>query len=411
MESHDHESIQFDLSKQLRENVRSMFYDKDDGILNIYVTDREPITSKVDTDSMRATLKQFDKSIDGTLDPKIKSLCVYSIKYHLRKYVKFEDDEQEWYSENYPNDPGLDKEEEDEDRRTNAQIILDAATANIQKLFVDEYQEPHAEISVSNHTETIPVKSRRFRNYLANLVYNECAKIVNSETVKEVVNILSAKAEFDESSEIVKLNLRVAKSENEDGKEKKLYYDLTNKQWEFIEITNQGWKVISAEESPVLFNRYGQIPQVMPEREYSPDILDKFIGLANIKNENDKLLAKVYLIVAFIPEIAHPIYSPFGTPGAAKSMWQTMIKRVVDPANFDLLTIPTDKNEFIQQLGHNYMILYDNLKQKRIPSWLPQDVCSAVTGGGNIKRVLFTDDEDFAPKYKRCLVRFIQLAW
>ena len=157
------------------------------------------------------------------------------------------------------------------------------------------------------------------------------------------------------------------------------------------------------QESSVLFNRYGQIPQVIPEREYSPDILDKFIGLANIKNESDKLLAKVYLIVAFIPEIAHPIYSPFGPPGAAKSMWQTMIKRVVDPANFDLLTIPTDKNEFIQQLGHNYMTFYDNLKQKRVPSWFPQDICSAVTGGGNIKRVLFTDDEDFARKYKRCL--------
>ena len=97
-----------------------------------------------------------------------------------------------------------------------------------------------------------------------------------------------------------------------------MYYDLTNKPWEFVEITKQGWRIISAKESPVLFNRFGQIPQVTPEREYSSDILDQFIGLANIKNENDKLLAKVYLIVAFIPEIAHPIYSPFGGAGAAK---------------------------------------------------------------------------------------------
>ena len=57
---------------------------------------------------MRNTLEQFNEMVDGTLDPKIKLLCVYSIKYHLRdKYVKFDTAEQKWYSKNYPDDPGL----------------------------------------------------------------------------------------------------------------------------------------------------------------------------------------------------------------------------------------------------------------------------------------------------------------
>ena len=46
--------------------------------------------------------------VNGTLDGKIKLLCVYSIKFHLRdKYVKFDTVEQKWYSENYPDDPSL----------------------------------------------------------------------------------------------------------------------------------------------------------------------------------------------------------------------------------------------------------------------------------------------------------------
>jgi hypothetical protein len=49
------------------------------------------------------------------------------------------------------------------------------------------------------------------------------------------------------------------------------------------------------------------------------------------------------------------------------------------------------------------MTFYDNLKEKRVPRWLPQDICSAVTGAGNSKRALFTDEDDFARKYKRCL--------
>ena len=54
---------------------------------------------------MRATLEQFDKKVDGIIDPDTKLLCVYSIKYNLQKYIKFDEAEQEWYSENYPDDP------------------------------------------------------------------------------------------------------------------------------------------------------------------------------------------------------------------------------------------------------------------------------------------------------------------
>ena len=62
---------------------------------------------------MRNTLERFTENIDGTLDAKIKLLCVYSIKFHLSKYVKFDDNEQKWYSENYPDDPSLQKQQSD----------------------------------------------------------------------------------------------------------------------------------------------------------------------------------------------------------------------------------------------------------------------------------------------------------
>ena len=110
-----------------------------------------------------------------------------------------------------------DKGEEDEDeddKKTKAEKVLDAATANIKKLFVDEYQEPHAAIFVNNeHLETIPIRSRRFRNYLSSVVYNDCEMVVDSQTLKDVIGLLSARAEFGEHSEIIKLNLRVAESE------------------------------------------------------------------------------------------------------------------------------------------------------------------------------------------------------
>lgn len=166
--------------------------------------------------------------------------------------------------------PEPEKEEEGEEEQQEgkkvrmADLVLEIAIENIKKLFVDEYQEPHAAISVNGHIETIPIRSRRFRNYLASVVYNECEMVTDSQVLKDVIGILSAKAEFDGSSEIVKLNLRVAESGG------KLYYDLTNKKWEFIEITSEGWKIV---DNLILFHRYNnQLPQVYPSKDYPADI-------------------------------------------------------------------------------------------------------------------------------------------
>ena len=68
--------------------------------------------------SMRNTLEQFNEKVDGTLDTKIKLLCVYSIKYHLRKYVKFDTTEQKWYSKNYSDDPSLEQKRQKQRTQT-----------------------------------------------------------------------------------------------------------------------------------------------------------------------------------------------------------------------------------------------------------------------------------------------------
>ena len=131
-ESHEHESIQFKLSKELEAKVDSIYYHKDDSTLSVYTLEKPngPIVSKVDTTSMRTTLEQFDKNVSGTLKASIKALCVYSIKHHLRKYVQFNDDEQEWYSENYPNDPGLVKNKEEEEKTKPKKIAINKYSGN-----------------------------------------------------------------------------------------------------------------------------------------------------------------------------------------------------------------------------------------------------------------------------------------
>jgi hypothetical protein len=150
-----------------------------------------------------------------------------------------------------------------------------------------------------------------------------------------------------------------------------------------------------------MFVRYNQIPQADPDRNYEQSIFDKFLGLTNLKEDQDRILLKVYIVSLFIPDIPHVILVLHGEKGSAKSTLQTLIKLLVDPSKPVLLTIHNDRTEFIQQLGHNYVAYYDNVKSA--PGWLSDEACKAVTGVGNTKRKLYSDDDDIVYEYRRCL--------
>ena len=102
-----------------------------------------------------------------------------------------------------------------------------------------------------------------------------------------------------------------------------------------------------------------------------------------------------------IPEIAHPILDIHGPAGAAKSSLQTVIKMLIDPSKPTLLSLHKEIREFIQQVAHNYLAFYDNVKY--ISPELSDEICKAVTGIGSTKRELYTDDDDVVYEYKHCL--------
>ena len=140
-----------------------------------------------------------------------------------------------------------------------------------------------------------------------------------------------------------------------------ILYDLTNEKWQCIKITDKGWDIL--DETPIpIFMRYSQIPQVQPSKEYGPDILDRFLQLVNLKREEDKILLIVYIITLFVPAIQHVALQLHGEKGSAKSMLEVFIKELVDPSRVKLLSIHKDRMEFIQQIAHNYLAFYDNLK-------------------------------------------------
>ena len=147
--------------------------------------------------------------------------------------------------------------------------------------------------------------------------------------------------------------------------------------------------------------RHNQITQIQPDRNYPTDIFDQFLNLTNVKNKSHRHLLKAYIVSLFIPDIDHTILTTYGPQGSAKSFLLRLIKELVDPSKPVLLTLLKNIPEFIQQVNHNYLAFYDNVKY--IPYWLSDEICKAITGIGHTKRELYSDDEDVIYEHRRCI--------
>ena len=274
--------------------------------------------------------------------------------------------------------------------------LIELTESNTELFFNDQCDVPHAKVEVGNHHEIFPIKSRKFESYITKLYFDQSygEKIPTQEALNNAIRVLIAKTEFGGQKETV--HLRSAWGTNGE-----IYYDLTDEEWRQIKITKDGWHIIRSNDSKLLFTRFNQTPQLEPDRDYSSDIFDKYLNLMNISDPQHRLLLKIMTICSFVPDIPHPICIPYGEQGSCKSTFCEFQKRLIDPSRINLLTVPKDKSEFVQQLYHNYLVAYDNVSY--LHPWFSDEVCKAVTGIGNSKRRLYSDDEDVIVNYKRCV--------
>src|SRR5829696_54223 len=276
------------------------------------------------------------------------------------------------------------KKGEEDDEKEQQENILELVEENCSEFFLDQYGLPYAAVTVNEHVETMSLNSKRFRNWLCKLFYDTTGKLLKAENLATVSHILKAKAEF--SGNIKQLYLRIGVDSDAN-----YYYDLTNYSWEVVKINGTEWNVEKS--PPVIFRRYSnQQPQVYPVRDYPADIFDRFMNLINIKDEDNNLLLKCYIVTLFIPEIPKPILMLHGEQGSAKSTLQELIKMLVDPSIIRTPAFSKDNSEFIQKLSHNYLAYFDNISSFK--EWISDQLCRAVTGSGFSKRQLWTDDDD-----------------
>ena len=269
-----------------------------------------------------------------------------------------------------------------------AQILIEIGQQ--AELFCSERDDAYARFDRTGTRIIAPLRSQPFRNFLVRSYYEHTGKPPGSQALEDAMRVLGAKAEYDSARH--SLSVRTAQQGNS------VWYDLTDQAWRAIEITPNGWEIV--ERPPILFRRYAQAEaQVAPEPGGNLETLHRLI---NVRDEASWRILIVWLVAALLPDLAHPILIVHGEHGSAKSTLLRLLISLVDPSKIPLRNQPPNENEWILRADHAWCIGLDNLSA--IPQWFSDALCRAVTGEGNSKRKLYSDDEDIIISFRRVIV-------
>jgi hypothetical protein len=372
--------IEFPIDDSIKDkNIQKILFLPESNKIFIWI-DNKPIQVDVDLKNPAKTEENYHNAIAEKIDNNTEANLLLIISHGLEPY----------YYESA--DTGEEKK-----RNTEVRLAFETVKEQAKNLFIDEYKIPHIALPIEGHSEVLPIDSKAFKNWYRMFIFERDGVILKEQTIHDLVSLACAYAASPKYGTEIPLNLRTALNGNFGRPE--WIYDLTNKNWEFVRISSNGWDLFTDQ---VIFRHYNnQQPQAYPDRDYNPRIFDEFFKLVNIKpdDEDSILLLKCYIISLFIPEIQKVILMLHGSQGAAKSSLQELIKILVDPSIVKTFTFPRDLNELQQQLSHNYLVYYDNISIIR--PWISDELCRAVSGSGSSKRQLYTDDDDIIRRFKR----------
>jgi hypothetical protein len=278
----------------------------------------------------------------------------------------------------------LDNNIENDEGKEGSDVLLDIMKSS--KIFQNKQGQALIEMRIEGHKEVWLIESKKFRNLLRAIHYRAYRKQISPQWLENYCNLLVGEAHL--RGEVNPLSTRIAEHKSI------FYYDLNNLQHEVVQISAENWSIIEPPEP--LFRRYGKMePQVIPDRNGDPHEILKFV---NIRELSQQILLLTAVISSLIPGIPHPALFLFGGQGTAKTTTAKFIRTIIDPSEGLSFCGYRNLGACPQYFAHNHTVILDNLS--KITPELSDMICSAISGDGDSKRVLYEDDEDFIYTYQ-----------
>lgn len=282
-------------------------------------------------------------------------------------------------------------EKGDLEKASQADRLVNLCISQQPIFFHDQHKTPYMRVRQADVNVIMPIRSRQFKSWLANLMWRTEQKVPGTEGLNSAINVLQGKALLE--GEQYTLYNRVAPAE--DG----FWIDMADDKWRAIKVDAQGWRIV--DDPPILFRRYShQLPLSKPKAGGDPWKLLDYLNIDG-EDEDTRLTLMCACASFYIPLIPHPILVLYGIQGSGKTWVFVILRRVFDPSSIEVLSMPRDERERVQQLDHHWLAFYDNITS--MPSWVSDSLCRAATGGGFTKRELYSDDEDVIYNFKRCV--------
>jgi hypothetical protein len=235
----------------------------------------------------------------------------------------------------------------------------------------------------------IPIgRTGTFASHLTRLFYETEGKAPSDQAERQAVKILRAYLD-DQEPELV--HLRVA--QHNGG----FVLDLATADGMCVVGSPAGWTIQSR--SPVTFRRGLCLPLTVPARGEGG--LGKLHALINADEAQFRLTVG-WLVAALFPDIPHPLLTPRGEQGSAKTTFCGTCQRIIDPSAADAVSMPKDDRDFAVLMDNVYIPVFDNVSI--VPDWFSDMLCRAATKGSFATRTLYTDRDMTVMRFRRPMI-------
>ncbi len=266
-----------------------------------------------------------------------------------------------------------------------AQAISTVRERSQELEFFHDRREAYATVPVADHRETWPVNSVHFRLWVMQILYEQLGS-----APKRLID--ACLEEFRTHAICGGKECRVfVRTAEHNGA---IYIDLVNDRWQVLEVGTAGWHIL--DDSPVKFRREGGMKS-LPYPQDGGDLGD-LCPFLNVGRQNEILLL-AWLTYSLLPSTPYPIVALSGVHGSAKSTTTKVLRKLTDPSDAELATLPKSEHDLAITAAKSHLITIDNLSE--IPPWLSDAMCRVATGGSFRTRRLYTTNSEMIFTYRR----------
>ncbi|GGM34859.1 ATP-binding protein [Longimycelium tulufanense] len=226
------------------------------------------------------------------------------------------------------------------------------------------------------------------RSQLAREFFQRNGKTASAQALSDALLVIEGMAQDQKET---RLYLRVARGEGA------VWLDLGDDTGRAARVSPEGWAI--EDSAPMLFKRT-TLNSPLPEPVRGGSLAELWSWL-NV-TEHDRPLVAAWLISVLFCDIPHPVLGIFGEQGTGKTTAEKVLVQLLDPGPVPTRKPPRDLESWMTAAAASWVVGLDNLSD--MPAWLSDSLCRAVTGDGDVRRKLYTDNELAVFSVRRCIV-------